>query len=122
VCPGPNSKVDGAEKEPCVFGFPLKSQPMDSTKPIPFVVVRCIEEVERRGFHEDGIYRIGGTKHSVDVVCSLFEERGHADQPIDLSYEADINAVTGCLKTFFRKVFEHFLFLSFYLCLFDASS
>lgn len=54
--------------------------------------------------NEEGIYRIGGMKTSIDNICGLFEERGDSDNPIDLSGELDINAITGCLKAFFRKV------------------
>ena len=87
-----------------MFGFPLATQPKDATTGLPFILVRCIEEVEKRGMDDEGIYRKAGIKSAVEGVCALFEERGDSNNPVDLSVEPDINAVTGCLKGFFRNV------------------
>jgi len=80
---------------------------------------------------DEGIYRKAGIKSAVEGVCALFEERGDSNNPVDLSVEPDINAVTGCLKGFFRNVcfsaavaffLVFFFFFSFSLFFSSSSS
>lgn len=40
---------------------------------VPHVVRRCVEEVERRGMDEVGIYRISGTTSEISALKSAFD-------------------------------------------------
>lgn len=39
---------------------------------VPHVVQRCVEEVERRGMEEVGIYRISGTSSEINTLKAAF--------------------------------------------------
>lgn len=41
---------------------------------VPLIVVACVEEVERRGMNEEGIYRISGTLTSVQYLKEQFDQ------------------------------------------------
>nr|CAG4634954.1 EOG090X0ACU [Alona affinis] len=74
-----------------------------STSPmIPGIVIHCINEIERRGMSEVGIYRINGSEKEIkDMKERLLRGKG---QP-QIS-QVDIHVVTGTLKLFFRSLKE----------------
>lgn len=73
---------------------------------IPALVVYCIKEIERRGLHEIGLYRVSGHER---IVKELKEKliRGKTLPP--LNKVEDINVVTGVLKDFLRNLPEPLL-------------
>jgi len=97
---------------------PLAQQPMAVDNTVPYLIFRCIQEIETRGIESEGIYRLGGIKSAIENLCTLFEERGNSEQDVDLSSESDINAIAGCLKSFLRQVFSFFLSLKSIFCFF----
>ena len=40
---------------------------------VPFVVTRCVREVERRGLSEVGIYRVSGLASDINKLKKSFE-------------------------------------------------
>ncbi|KAM6927945.1 rac GTPase-activating protein 1-like [Xenentodon cancila] len=98
---------------PTALGTPFKSTettladfaPATSPK-IPALVVYCIKEIERRGLHEVGLYRVSGQER---LVKELKEKliRGKTLPP--LNKVEDINVVAGVLKDFFRNLPEPLL-------------
>ncbi|KAM4796585.1 rac GTPase-activating protein 1 [Rhinophrynus dorsalis] len=81
--------------------FVPSSSPM-----IPSVVVHCVGEIEQRGLHETGLYRISGCDRTVKELKEKFV-RGKS-VPL-LSKVDDIHAVCGFLKDFFRSLKEPLL-------------
>ncbi|XP_040888817.1 rac GTPase-activating protein 1-like [Toxotes jaculatrix] len=79
--------------------------PVTSPK-IPALVLYCIKEIEHRGLHELGLYRLSGHER---LVKELKEKliRGKTLPP--LSKIEDINVITGVLKDFFRNLPEPLL-------------
>ncbi|XP_035517074.1 rac GTPase-activating protein 1-like [Morone saxatilis] len=79
--------------------------PVTSPK-IPVLVIYCIKEIEHRGLHEVGLYRVSGHER---MVKELKEKliRGKTLPP--LNKIDDINVITGVLKDFFRKLPEPLL-------------
>ncbi|XP_063808104.1 rac GTPase-activating protein 1 isoform X2 [Pseudophryne corroboree] len=78
-----------------------------STSPmIPPVVVHCVSEIEQRGLHETGLYRISGCDRTVKDLKEKFL-RGKS-VPL-LSKVDDIHAVCGFLKDFLRNLKEPLL-------------
>ncbi|NXF25696.1 RGAP1 protein, partial [Rhodinocichla rosea] len=78
-----------------------------STPPmIPSIIVHCVNEIEQRGLHETGIYRISGCDKTVRELKEKFL-RGK-NIPL-LSKVDDIHAICGLLKDFLRSLKEPLL-------------
>lgn len=73
---------------------------------IPPLVIYCIKEIEHRGLHEVGLYRVSGNDRSVK---ELKEKLIRGKTLPALSKVEDINVITGVLKDFFRKLPEPLL-------------
>ncbi|XP_022055818.1 rac GTPase-activating protein 1-like [Acanthochromis polyacanthus] len=73
---------------------------------IPALVIYCIKEIEHRGLHEVGLYRVSGQER---MVKELKEKliRGKTLPP--LNKVEDINVITGVLKDFLRNLPEPLL-------------
>ena len=72
--------------------------------PVPLIVKRCTDEVEKRGLDIIGIYRLCGSETKKQMLREAFEE---SPELVDLSSEnvPDINVITGefpFLYTFIR--------------------
>ncbi|NXH67632.1 RGAP1 protein, partial [Hydrobates tethys] len=78
-----------------------------STPPmIPSIIVHCVNEIEQRGLHEMGLYRISGCDKTVRELKEKFL-RGK-NIPL-LSKVDDIHAICGLLKDFLRSLKEPLL-------------
>lgn len=68
---------------------------------LPFVVTRCVTEVEARGLTTEGIYRLSGFADEIDAIKLAFDRDG---EKVDLSMETypSINVITGALKLYLR--------------------
>ncbi|XP_077154171.1 rac GTPase-activating protein 1 [Ranitomeya variabilis] len=73
---------------------------------IPPLVVYCVSEIEQRGLHETGLYRISGCDRTIKDLKEKFL-RGKS-VPM-LSKVDDIHAVCGFLKDFLRNLKEPLL-------------
>ncbi|XP_076605522.1 rac GTPase-activating protein 1-like [Chaetodon auriga] len=88
-------------KEATLADFAPVTSPM-----IPVLVISCIREIEHRGLHEVGLYRVSGQER---MVKELKEKliRGKTLPP--LQKVEDINVITGVLKDFLRSLPEPLL-------------
>ncbi|XP_028654371.1 rac GTPase-activating protein 1 [Erpetoichthys calabaricus] len=98
---------------PLLTGTPVKpgegtlADFVPSTPPmIPTLVVHCVNEIEQRGMHETGLYRISGCERTVKELKEKFL-RGKT-VPL-LSKVDDIHAICGLLKDFMRNLKEPLL-------------
>ncbi|XP_059397412.1 rac GTPase-activating protein 1-like [Carassius carassius] len=98
---------------PTMTGTPVKFEEgilanyvSTSSPMIPSLVVHCVNEIEQRGLHETGLYRVSGSDRVVKDLKEKFL-RGKA-VPL-LSKVEDIHAITGLLKDFLRKLKEPLL-------------
>ncbi|CAB1329973.1 unnamed protein product [Coregonus sp. 'balchen'] len=73
---------------------------------IPSLVVHCVSEIEQRGLHETGLYRLSGSDRTVKELKEKFL-RGKT-VPL-LSKVEDIHCITGLLKDFLRNLKEPLL-------------
>ncbi|VUZ56806.1 unnamed protein product [Hymenolepis diminuta] len=71
---------------------------------VPVLVTTCVEEIERRGLQEEGIYRISGTNTAITFLKSQFDE--DTSLAVKQIGDYDINVVSGLLKLFFRDLSE----------------
>uniref|UniRef100_A0A3Q3PYH5 Rac GTPase-activating protein 1 n=1 Tax=Monopterus albus TaxID=43700 RepID=A0A3Q3PYH5_MONAL len=98
---------------PTAVGTPIKTTeatladfaPVTAPK-IPALVIYCIKEIEHRGLHEVGLYRVSGHER---LVKELKEKlvRGKTLPP--LNKVEDINVIAGVLKDFLRNLPEPLL-------------
>ncbi|XP_060134078.1 rac GTPase-activating protein 1-like [Zootoca vivipara] len=76
-----------------------------STPPlVPPLVIQCVNQVERRGLKETGLYRVPGSEHLVrEWKRKLLCARGALPS---LDQVADVNVICGVLKDFLRSLKE----------------
>ncbi|XP_063284632.1 rac GTPase-activating protein 1-like isoform X2 [Pelobates fuscus] len=85
---------------------------------VPGLVIHCVNEIERRGLSERGIYRISGCdSHVKELKQKLLQGKVKAQQ---LERE-DIHAVCGALKEFLRNLQEPLLTFSLHTQFMDAA-
>lgn len=108
----PGSAGKRARDENIEFYAPTTS-PM-----VPEIVVKCIDEVERRGLSEVGIYRVPGAERSVREL----KEKFLLGKIPDLRQVSDIHVVCGLLKDFLRNLAEPLLTYELWSKFVDAAN
>ncbi|XP_063384201.1 rac GTPase-activating protein 1-like [Cydia fagiglandana] len=96
VPPGAASRRNNA-LEGCISDFAPSTPPM-----VPALLVHCINEVEKRGLSERGLYRISAVEKDVKRLKERFLRGCGSPQ---LSNE-DIHVLCGCIKDFLRSLRE----------------
>uniref|UniRef100_A0A3P8ZV37 BCR activator of RhoGEF and GTPase n=1 Tax=Esox lucius TaxID=8010 RepID=A0A3P8ZV37_ESOLU len=71
---------------------------------VPYIVRQCLEEIERRGMEEVGIYRVSGVATDIQALKAAFDTNNR-DVSVMMS-EMDVNAIAGTLKLYFRELPE----------------
>ncbi|XP_050662869.1 breakpoint cluster region protein-like [Macaca thibetana thibetana] len=79
---------------------------------VPYVVRQCMEELERRGMEEVGIYRVSGVATDIQALKAAFDVN-NKDVSVMMS-EMDVNAIAGTLKLYFRELPEPLFTDEFY--------
>ncbi|XP_061097329.1 LOW QUALITY PROTEIN: rho GTPase-activating protein 45-like [Conger conger] len=69
---------------------------------VPFVVKKCIQEIERRALKMKGIYRVNGVKTRVEKLCQAFE---NGKELVELS-QASPHDISNMLKLYLRQLPE----------------
>lgn len=84
-----------------VFGIELTTLLTAHNATLPFVVTKCVTEVEARGLTSEGIYRLSGFAEEIDAIKMAFDRDG---EKADLSQDKypNINVITGALKLYLR--------------------
>uniref|UniRef100_A0A336MBG0 CSON014720 protein n=1 Tax=Culicoides sonorensis TaxID=179676 RepID=A0A336MBG0_CULSO len=96
---------------PALFGVDLETVVTREAKgapgvaPVPIILRRCVEEIERRGLDIIGLYRLCGSATKKRLLREAFERNSRA---VELSPEhvPDINVITGVLKDYLRELPE----------------
>lgn len=86
------------------FGMDITQVYKKEKTNVPMLVQLCINEVERRGMREVGIYRIAGPSTDIQRLKKAFETNPYVAEL--LLRDIDINSVTGFLKTYLREMPE----------------
>ncbi|KAL0838743.1 hypothetical protein ABMA28_016797 [Loxostege sticticalis] len=94
----PNAKA-GA-----LFGAKITHVAKREKRNIPFIISACVREVERRGIHEVGVYRVSGSASDLNRLKKSFETNAYEAE--QLLKEVDIHSVTGVLKLYLRELPE----------------
>lgn len=96
-----------SKKQTGVFGVKISVVTKRERSKVPYIVRQCIEEVEKRGIDEVGIYRISGVATDIQALKAAFDTNTK-DILVMLS-DMDINAIAGTLKLYFRELPEPLL-------------
>uniref|UniRef100_A0A671NN11 Breakpoint cluster region protein-like n=1 Tax=Sinocyclocheilus anshuiensis TaxID=1608454 RepID=A0A671NN11_9TELE len=87
-----------------VFGVNLSTVTKLERSKVPYIVRQCLEEIERRGMEEVGIYRVSGVATDIQALKTAFDTN-NKDVSVMMS-EMDVNAIAGTLKLYFRELPE----------------
>ncbi|QSL65541.1 hypothetical protein MERGE_002854 [Pneumocystis wakefieldiae] len=87
---------------PTLFGNDLTKQVQAENRDIPFIVTKCIDEVEKRGIFFEGIYRKSGSASQMRILIDAFNNNDVDN--LSQSIFEDISVVTSVLKQYFRKL------------------
>ncbi|KAJ3605512.1 hypothetical protein NHX12_027558 [Muraenolepis orangiensis] len=87
-----------------VFGVKISTVTKRERSKVPYLVRQCLEEIERRGMEEVGIYRVSGVATDIQALKAAFDTN-NKDVSVMMS-EMDVNAIAGTLKLYFRELPE----------------
>uniref|UniRef100_A0A3B3ZLU1 Uncharacterized protein n=1 Tax=Periophthalmus magnuspinnatus TaxID=409849 RepID=A0A3B3ZLU1_9GOBI len=87
-----------------VFGVKLSTVTKRERSKVPYIVRQCVEEIEKRGMEEVGIYRVSGVATDIQALKTAFDTN-NKDVSVMMS-EMDVNAIAGTLKLYFRELPE----------------
>ncbi|XP_061095752.1 rho GTPase-activating protein 45-like isoform X2 [Conger conger] len=85
-----------------LFGRDFSLTAQGSTDGIPFIIKKCILEIERRALKMKGIYRVNGVKTRVEKLCQAFE---NGKELVELS-QASPHDISNVLKLYLRQLPE----------------
>ncbi|NXY20543.1 HMHA1 protein, partial [Atrichornis clamosus] len=85
-----------------LFGQDFMKASQGSPDGIPFIVKKCISEIEKRALKTKGIYRVNGVKTRVEKLCQAFE---NGKELVELS-QASPHDISNVLKLYLRQLPE----------------
>lgn len=103
-CPHPTEPPRSEVQPQPVFCVAIETVAQQEGVLVPHVVRCCVEEVERRGMDEVGIYRISGAANDITELKTAFDS--NLREAVSRLRTAEVNAVAGVLKLYFRELPE----------------
>ncbi|NXA42966.1 HMHA1 protein, partial [Eudromia elegans] len=85
-----------------LFGQDFTKASQSSPDGIPFIIKKCISEIEKRALKTKGIYRVNGVKTRVEKLCQAFE---NGKELVELS-QASPHDISNVLKLYLRQLPE----------------
>ncbi|XP_069072556.1 rho GTPase-activating protein 45 isoform X2 [Pleurodeles waltl] len=85
-----------------LFGTDFLQTSRESSDGIPFIIKKCISEIEKRAMKMKGIYRVNGVKTRVEKLCQAFE---NGKELVELSH-ASPHDLSNVLKLYLRQLPE----------------
>lgn len=93
-----------SRKQSGVFGVKINVVTKRERSKVPLIVRQCVEEIERRGMEEVGIYRVSGVATDIQSLKAAFDTN---NKDVSLMMrDMDVNAIAGTLKLYFRELPE----------------
>ncbi|XP_076020783.1 breakpoint cluster region protein isoform X2 [Genypterus blacodes] len=93
-----------SRKQSGVFGVKINAVTKRERSKVPLIARQCVEEIERRGMDEVGIYRVSGVATDIQALKAAFDSN-NKDVAL-MMREMDVNAIAGTLKLYFRELPE----------------
>ncbi|XP_074523608.1 rho GTPase-activating protein 45 isoform X2 [Halichoeres trimaculatus] len=81
-----------------------------SSDGVPFIITKCITEIERRALKMKGIYRVNGVKTRVEKLCQAFE---NGKELVELS-QCSPHDISNVLKLYLRQLPEPIMLFCLY--------
>ncbi|XP_056389955.1 rac GTPase-activating protein 1-like isoform X4 [Hyla sarda] len=85
---------------------------------VPALVIQCVNEIEKRGLNERGLYRVSGCER---LVKELKQKLLYGKVKSQQLAKEDVHAVCGVLKDFLRNLSEPLLTFSLHAHFLDAA-
>jgi hypothetical protein len=83
-----------------IFGIDLTTIVQVHKCQVPFIIIKCVQEVEKRGLLQEGIYRISGFADEIETLKLALDKDGEKTDMSEAAYS--VNVVTGTLKLYLR--------------------
>ena len=86
-----------------LFSSSLEARAQYENRPIPLIVTRLINEIEKRGLDSEGIYRKNGASSQTNAIIKAFNNLYQAETSSELENSlqvGDINAISSALKRY----------------------
>ncbi|XP_052021828.1 rho GTPase-activating protein 45 isoform X3 [Apodemus sylvaticus] len=93
-----------------LFGQDFSQAARSTPDGVPFIVKKCVCEIERRALQTKGIYRVNGVKTRVEKLCQAFE---NGQELVELS-QAPPHDISNVLKLYLRQLPEPLISFRFY--------
>ncbi|XP_053286286.1 rho GTPase-activating protein 45 isoform X2 [Pleuronectes platessa] len=93
-----------------LFGREFSQVASCASDGIPFIVTKCISEIERRALKMKGIYRVNGVKTRVEKLCQAFE---NGKELVELS-QCSPHDISNVLKLYLRQLPEPIMLFRLY--------
>ncbi|XP_051985390.1 rho GTPase-activating protein 45-like isoform X2 [Xyrauchen texanus] len=85
-----------------LFGCDFSQVLQGDKEGVPFIIKKCITEIEGRALRMKGIYRVNGVKTRVEKLCQAFE---NGKELVELS-QASPHDISNVLKLYLRQLPE----------------
>ncbi|XP_034513251.1 rho GTPase-activating protein 45 isoform X4 [Ailuropoda melanoleuca] len=85
-----------------LFGQDFAQAARSTPDGVPFIIKKCVCEIEQRALHTKGIYRVNGVKTRVEKLCQAFE---NGKELVELS-QASPHDISNVLKLYLRQLPE----------------
>uniref|UniRef100_A0A8C2RXM5 Minor histocompatibility protein HA-1 n=1 Tax=Capra hircus TaxID=9925 RepID=A0A8C2RXM5_CAPHI len=85
-----------------LFGQDFSHAARSTPDGVPFIIKKCIFEIEQRALRTKGIYRVNGVKTRVEKLCQAFE---NGKELVELS-QASPHDISNVLKLYLRQLPE----------------
>ncbi|CAJ1060208.1 rho GTPase-activating protein 45 isoform X2 [Xyrichtys novacula] len=96
-----------------LFGRDFSQVASCASDGVPFIITKCISEIERRALKMKGIYRVNGVKTRVEKLCQAFE---NGKELVELS-QCSPHDISNVLKLYLRQLPEPIMLFRLYNCL-----
>ncbi|XP_040897206.1 rho GTPase-activating protein 45 isoform X1 [Toxotes jaculatrix] len=93
-----------------LFGREFTQVASSASDGIPFIITKCISEIERRALKMKGIYRVNGVKTRVEKLCQAFE---NGKELVELS-QCSPHDISNVLKLYLRQLPEPIMLFRLY--------
>jgi hypothetical protein len=87
-----------------LYGTDIKVLYEHEGNAIPLGLIRMLEEVERRGLREQGLYRISGAKSAIEALKAALTIQPAGSVNVSTGELSDVHTIAGAIKQWFRDL------------------
>ncbi|KAF8944913.1 hypothetical protein BGZ47_003528 [Haplosporangium gracile] len=87
-----------------IFGMTLQEYVNKHKHPIPLVIVKCSEAIDRAGLNREGIYRVSGRHAQIMNLKRLFDSDEEGIDFTNPAYSEDCASIAAVLKIYLREL------------------